>query len=266
MVFLFSVSENKAYKVDYFTIEKYNPDYYKLVFHKCKVRKKGFELIKDESCLLDNGSALDFFSDNDERFSSSFSRARSKIFEYAMCNKFDYFITLTLSKNKYDRYNLDKYIKDLGQKIRDWRKKYNTDIQYLLIPEQHKDGAWHLHGLINGIPSAALFVNEFGYLDWFDYKDKFGWCSLGKVRSKESVSKYITKYISKDLGQGIKKNSKLYYVTRGLKTKEKVHQGSLPLDVHKKIKFDFENDYVGILSFNDKQFKDFEVLLNNSFN
>lgn len=259
---MFSVSENKAYKFNYFTICKYNDDYYKLVFHKTRVRKKGFELIESDSPVQSCSSAD---QGNQERFSSSFSRARSMIFEYAMCNEFEYFITLTLNKNKYDRYNLDKYIKNLGQSVRDWRKKYNTDIQYLLIPEQHQDGAWHLHGLINGIPSSSLFINDNGYLDWFDYKNKFGNCSLGRVKSIEKVSKYITKYIAKDLGQGIKKNSKLYYVTRGLRTKEKVHQGSLPLDVHSQIDFDFENDYVGILSFNDKQFKAFEVLLNNSF-
>lgn len=170
-----------------------------------------------------------------------------KVFEYSMCNRFDYFVTLTLDKNKYDRYNLNKFIKDLGQFIRDYRKKYGVNIQYLLIPEQHQDGAWHMHGLIKGIPEEHLKLNSNGYKEWKAYTDKFGYMSIDNVRSQEAVSKYITKYISKtiSIGKGVtEKNKKLYYASRGLKTAIKVKEGSINELALINIPFDYENDYV----------------------
>jgi len=181
---------------------------------------------------------------NEHRLDNNISRAKNKIFEYAACNEFDYFLTLTLDQGKYDRYNLEKYIKDLGQFIRDYRKKYNTNIQYLLIPEPHKDGAWHMHGLIKGINSEHLTTNSNGYLHWQQYSDKFGYCSVDLVRSQEAISKYITKYISKTLQADLiqDKNKKLYYNSRGLKTAQKVKEGTLNRELN--VPFDYENDYV----------------------
>lgn len=165
---------------------------------------------------------------NDEKLDSNISRAKSTVFELALCNPWDYFVTLTLDQKKYDRYNLDKYIKDLGQFIRDQRKKYDTDVKYLLIPEQHKDGAWHMHGFLHGLTDNMLSVNDYGYMDWLDYSKKFGFCSVDKIKHKEKASAYITKYISKDFGRGIKKlNAKMYYSSRGLKRADLIKKGLL---------------------------------------
>jgi hypothetical protein len=165
---------------------------------------------------------------NDEKLKNNISRAKSTVLELALCNPWEYFVTLTLDQKKYDRYNLDKYIKDLGQFIRDQRKKYNTDIKYLLIPEQHKDGAWHIHGFLHGLTDKMLNVNAYGYMDWLDYSKKFGYCSIDEIKHKVKASAYITKYISKDFGRGIKKlNAKMYYSSKGLKKAEKIKEGLL---------------------------------------
>jgi hypothetical protein len=165
---------------------------------------------------------------NDEKLKNNISRAKSTVLELALCNPWEYFVTLTLDQKKYDRYNLDKYIKDLGQFIRDQRKKYNTDIKYLLIPEQHKDGAWHIHGFLHGLTDKMLRVNAYGYMDWLDYSKKFGYCSIDKIKHKVKASAYITKYISKDFDRGIKKlNAKMYYSSKGLKKAEKIKEGLL---------------------------------------
>ena len=180
-----------------------------------------------------------------------------KVFEYAMCNEFSHFVTLTLDKNKYDRHNLKKYIKDLGQFIRDYRKKYKVDIQYLFIPEEHKDGAWHLHGLIKGIPSNHLEKNKNGYLDWRAYSDKFGYMSIDPIRSMEAVSKYITKYITKTIktGKGVtEKNQKLYYASRGLNVAQKVKEGTIKEVALNNISFDYENDYIKFKKFNGLEY------------
>lgn len=232
---------------NYFSIKKYNDNLYKFTFHKFPVKNTGFERLNN----IDREYSRDI---NDEKLDNHISRAKNKIFEYAAANEFDYFLTLTLDKEKYDRHNLSKYIKDLGQMIRDFRKKHNVNIQYLLIPEPHLDGAWHMHGLIKGIPEEHLRRNKNGYLDWEEYSNKFGYCSIDIVRSQEAISKYITKYISKALRGDLKreKEKKLYYVTRGLKVAQKVKEGTLNGELN--VTFDYENDYVKTKTLNGLEY------------
>lgn len=226
-----------AYIPNYYTLKKLTEFEYELTYLKSPLEKYAYTY-RDKNIK----------GVNDEKLNNNISRARSMIFDYSMCNSFDYFVTLTLSDDKYDRYDLKSYIKDLSQFIRDLRKKYNSNIQYLLIPEKHKNGAWHMHGLIKGIPDNMLHINKNGYLDWEDYKNKFGYISMSKVKNKIAVSKYITKYISKSIKNGssvTELNKKLYYVSRGLKSGEIVSNGSLDLDIIRNIKFDFQNQYIG---------------------
>ena len=140
---------------------------YKITYCKMPIKRAGFEQDTNYNYRRDV---------NDSKLTNNVIRARTRVFELAICNNFEYFITLTINDEKLDRYNLKGYIKKLGQFIRDYRKKHSTDIQYLLIPEKHKDGAWHVHGLIKGIPADQLQKNEYGYLDWEEYKKRLGYC------------------------------------------------------------------------------------------
>lgn len=207
-----------------------------------------------------------------ERLANSISRSKAKVFEYALCNDFDYFVTLTLDANKYDRYNLSQYIKDLGRFIRYQRQKYDVEFEYILIPEPHKNGAWHMHALFKGLDPGQLklftlkdkipqkikqLIKEGRDIyNWTSYADKFGWNTLEKVKSREAISKYITKYISKSLEVDLKrdKGKKLYYVTRGLKTAVKVREGTLTSHELVGIPFNYENDYVKITDLNALQY------------
>lgn len=185
------------------------------------------------------------------KLENNIARAKSRIYEIAMCNDWTHFITCTLDKNKYDRYDLPVFQKDLSQFIRDQRKKYKAEIKYLLIPEQHKDGAWHMHGLLQGLQecmlsdyseTAPLKLKKSGYKEYRDYSRKFGWCSVGIIESKERISCYITKYITKDMAaQNIKLRNHLYYCSLGLRRAEKIKQGKM---VTSPEKWDFENQYV----------------------
>lgn len=172
--------------------------------------------------------------DTDGKLANNLVRARTTVFELVLCNEWEHFATLTLDQRKYDRYDLDKFAKDISQFIRDKRKRYGTKLAYLLIPEQHKDGAWHMHGLFNGIPADA--ISEFvahgnktlqtlkrrGYKNWQDYADSFGFVSLSKIKDKLSTAFYITKYISKDMSARVEDiNKHLYYASLRLKRAEK---------------------------------------------
>lgn len=167
----------------------------------------------------------------DFKLDQSISRARRNILELALCNVWKYFCTFTIAESNYDRKNLATFYKDFSQFIRDQRKKYSIDIKYLLVPEKHKDGSWHLHGLFSDISSiltsfywldkngynVPYHLVDDGYYCWIDYWFKFGFCSLGAIDDPVACGFYITKYISKELQKdSLPVGLHLYYCSRGL--------------------------------------------------
>lgn len=161
------------------------------------------------------------------KFSQSLSRARSVITQVVICNDWQYFATFTIDRSKYDRYNLPAFYKAFTQWIRDQRKKYGIKLQYAFVPELHEDGAWHLHGVVRGLPDDMVcpFVRGFhpkklvdgGFLNWPAYANKFGFCSLAPIRDPVAVGFYVTKYISKDMERSVCDfGAHTYYCSIGL--------------------------------------------------
>lgn len=130
-------------------------------------------------------------------------RAKNNLYYIARSNTWDWFVTLTLDSKKIDRYNYD----ECSKKIRKWfnhlKERKATVMYYLIVPEMHKDGAWHFHGLIGGA-DGLTFVDSgkrdekgrviYNFEDW-----KFGFSTATAVEDTERVSSYICKYITKDL-------------------------------------------------------------------
>lgn len=260
---MFQKTESKL-RDNQYLIKKYHDNSYKLIYFKTAIKTSGYEDPKRQIIKKENNEEY-------EKEESNISRARSKIWEYASCNKFDYFITLTLDKNKMDRYDLEEFIKKLGQYIRNNRRKTGSNIQYLLIPEQHKDGAYHMHGLINGInkDDLVLFTQNdnvsklikiylgLGRLiyNWVPYQERFGFVTVEKIKDRNAVAKYITKYVKKDLGLSVKEMSKKsYYCSRGLKKAEIMKKGTFPTALGNILDFNFENDFVGLIDLNSEEY------------
>lgn len=189
---------------------------YKVIWLK-SVRQKGYELAEfcDDPDKPSGQDKKEPSVRNDCKLANNISRARSKVFEYAFCNDWDYYITLTINPVKFDRYDLGTYIKALGKFINNYNTVHHSRIRYILIPESHKDGAWHMHGLVSGILPKHLETNSKGYLDFPLYVKRFGFCSLGRIKSYEAVSKYITKYITKSFASA-NPGQPLYYCSKGL--------------------------------------------------
>lgn len=74
-------------------------------------------------------------------------RAAARVRDIALCNRFTYFVTLTLSAEAIDRYD----IKAATGKMRSWldNRVRRCGLKYVLVPEHHKDGAIHFHGFFN---------------------------------------------------------------------------------------------------------------------
>lgn len=212
---------------------------YKLTQHKKSVAQKGFELGRKRVTGV-----------NTAKLDNNLSRAKAKIKEYGLCNDFQYFVTLTIDPKKYERNNLKGYYKDLSQFIGNYKKNHGSKIEYVLIPEYHKDGEnFHMHGLIKGILPQHLVKNKHGYLDWEQYSKKFGYISIDFIKDRDKVSSYITKYINKSLSDTIKKlGAHMYYCSKGLKIAQEVKRGTLS---DNSIPFDYENDYVMIKMINN---------------
>lgn len=74
-------------------------------------------------------------------------RAKDKIFEICACNDWNFMVTFTLDKEKVDRYDAKEIIKPFGKWLDNMVQR--RGLKALIIPEYHKDGAIHFHGLIN---------------------------------------------------------------------------------------------------------------------
>lgn len=201
-------------------------------------------------------------SSHDEKLDCNVSRARAKIYEYAYCNDWQWFVTITLDKLKYDRYNLEKFHKDLTKWLNNYKRKIGNKIDFLLIPETHEDGAWHIHGLLNGLP--VEFLKQFQHGDrmskeiadrvrsgeviynWLDCAKKFGFVTLTSVRSHAAVSAYVTKYATKDLSRLVNEvRGHMYYVSRGLNTSDEVKKGFVYTG-NMNMSFDFEGKFCSV--------------------
>lgn len=167
-----------------------------------------------------------------DKFAQSYCRARSMVLQYALCNQWDYFITITVSPERFDRWDLDSIYKYISQWFRDYRKKYGSScIRYVLVPEHHKDGAWHFHGLIAGInpDHVSSFVPGLhplklvaaGYKNFGKLADAVGYVSMSELRNPVGAAFYVTKYITKEHARS-DFYQHLYYCSRGLKTAQPV--------------------------------------------
>ena len=213
-------------------------DLYKIVWNKSGITNPN-EFILNESKEKHN---------NSEKLENNIRRAKSTIIEYANCNEWEYFFTFTIDKEKQDRFDLKKYIKDLGNWIGNYNKKYNTKLQYILIPEQHHNGAWHAHGLLNGVTKDSIIINKFGYMDMPYYADRFGYISLSQIRDKRKVSFYLTKYISKDFSSRLyDSGAHLFYTSKGLKKRDICFQGEIAVDKNALYNEMYITDYCGIM-------------------
>ena len=168
----------------------------------------------------------------DDKLPQALSRARRVVLELAICNDWKWFATFTIAKDNFDRKNLEGYYQRFSEWLKYMKKKYHKSLPYVLVPEQHGDGSWHMHGFFNSDLDDLLvpFCEQYeaganiplklvrkDYYNWPEYQKKFGFCSFGKIRNHDATAFYVTKYISKSFqGDASRVGLKLYYCSQGL--------------------------------------------------
>lgn len=142
-------------------------------------------------------------------------RSKRILFDYAICNKWDYFGTITLADRNFPRYELDNAYSHLSKYFNNYKNRKNPKFRYLCVPEMHRDKAWHFHLLCSGINTDDL-VSFYTYnkppykikknyldkgIDCFNFtaiEKRFGFNSFIRTYGEqEHIAKYMAKYIVK---------------------------------------------------------------------
>ncbi len=140
----------------------------------------------------------------EERTRRQIHAIRRRIKGYAFSNDFHWFVTLTFNPEKVDSFDYETAKTTLlkwRRKMRDRHEKFD----YLMIPELHKSGAVHFHGLLGDIPNcfkeAANPKNGkpiirhgrqvYNLTEW-----EYGFSDCEEIESRERAASYITKYVT----------------------------------------------------------------------
>lgn len=150
-------------------------------------------------------------------------KVKTNIIDLAYNNrkKFEYFITLTFDmKNDYTH----ERAVELLMKWIDNQKHQNPGMSYILVPEFHKSGRLHFHGLVGNVPKWKLKpainaktgkpmrINNVRIYNLENYK--LGFTTVSKIHNHEAVTNYISKYATKELIT--LKSKKRYWYSRDL--------------------------------------------------
>lgn len=152
---------------------------------------------------------------------ASLSRTKSMIRKICIHNrqKFKYFCTFTFSPEFVDRYNYKDVSQCMCKYLAKIRRYYN-DIVYIIIPELHKDGAIHFHGLFSDEISQFLVFSGHNVkgscapiynISNFSY----GFTTVTSIINKERTASYVLKYITKDLC-AVSFGKKRYWHSKGI--------------------------------------------------
>lgn len=146
-------------------------------------------------------------------------RAKQIVYDLARSNDWEWFITLTFNHeiNRFDYEECCKAMRSYTQHL------WYLGCSWIIVPEQHKNGAWHFHGLLAGPVKSVRAINAHTgqplidkhgreVYNLIDYKA--GFTTAVKVDGSPKVATYLTKYYTKEMT--IPKGKKRYWASRNL--------------------------------------------------
>lgn len=208
--------DTRAYEID--------PDGQVKIKDPIKKKKKSLQKQKDPLDSSGRSSPLEDLPEERERsLENSKNRTKQKIYECCRSNEWEWFCTFTFNPDLIDRHDYKKVSAAMSRWLNEIKKKYCPDLKYILIPEAHKDGAVHFHGLFSNtgdlifVESGVSFRNKDGDRCKIYNLVQFylGFSNMTKVYHPERITSYICKYITKDLVL-LTENNKRYWISRNL--------------------------------------------------
>ena len=176
----------------------------------------------------------------------SMRRARSKLRRLALANDFEFFVTLTLDPEKIDRYDGAIVTKALGRWCDNMVRRHG--LRYILVPEQHKDGAFHFHGFFAG---GGLVAKESG-VEWdgrpvYNLPQwPYGFTTAQRLYGDyHAAVGYCCKYIGKQAGE--RPLGRWYYSGGQLREPRKDYVDLEYGDVEKAVEFSIPGSKIKVL-------------------
>lgn len=197
------------------------------IYHTGMKRKVNLEY----NPFTDEMEKLRTIEDAERSAKNSLNRTKQNIYKFSRQADWEYFITLTFDGSKVNRNDFDECMGKANNWFNNQKKRKAPDLKYLFVPEQHKDGAWHIHGVIADVGEMSFtdsgrvaigekayrrsdvnseFATIYNLSGW-----RFGFSTATKVRDNYKVASYITKYITKDLCESAF-GKKRYYRSRNI--------------------------------------------------
>lgn len=161
--------------------------------------------------------------DSDSVHSKSVSKSRSKVsvYDLALANSWDYFLTGTFDPSRYDSSDYSVFVSCVHEFCRALNYR---DCKYLLVPEQHQSGVWHFHALISGgklplVPAVnphtgEIIVDGSGRTVYNCDIYRYGFTTVTSVSDSDKASGYLAKYLTKAVS--VPKGKKRYWASRSL--------------------------------------------------
>lgn len=222
----------------YITISSYTkvfPDFVRIIKYKRPI-------VVDNFGVSGVGVANEEEEKDTDYLAKSINRTKTAISDYVLSNKFSHFATFTFDSSnpkvggKENRHDFEKMANLLKQWLNTEQKshmaKFNQKFKYLIVPERHKNGAWHFHALLENYQNPTEIFNSHknSYATISEIKVKknnnrrfivrytFGRSEIAPIRDKSKMANYIKKYITKELIT--EPNAKRYWASRNLNRPE----------------------------------------------
>ena len=276
---------NDFYEADRVLIKEYL-DRYEVIYHKKLTQISGHEkcfaryyddLFTDIEYLRGAGEYSPDPKREEEHKARSARRVRSRCKDLILSNRWDYWVTLTCSSEKVaDRYSLSECVSRFRQLVKSRNTRFVKPFQYVLLPEQHQDGAYHFHGFIRGVDGDELRVNENGKTEIDFLADGLGFMTLTPVRllpdnELHALSMYTLKYATKAVEDTRReKYAHAYFCSLGLsRPREWVFVPTTEEETELKYQFiylhecsvTYDNEYVSSRMYTKEQFSSLISLL-----
>lgn len=187
----------------------------------------------------------------------SLSRTRQNIYYIARSNVWEWFVTFTFNPELIDSFDYSLCTARLSDWLSNMRKKC-PNMRYIVVPEKHESGRYHFHGLFadcDGLNFIDSGHKEKGQAIYNISAYKYGFTTATRVRDTEKVSKYICKYVTKDLCS-VASGKRRYWASRNI--------NKAPI-VKRLIKVNKRNGLMEYLHRNSKHVKRREGLYNETF-
>lgn len=149
-------------------------------------------------------------------------RTINEVYDIAKSNEWQWFLTLTFDPKIVDSFDYAAVTDAMKKFTRILRDK---DIKYVIVPELHDSGRYHFHGLCSGdlpvVPgvnphTGEQIVDKSGHVVYNVSVYKYGYTTATLIDDSKRAATYITKYLSKELGDAVPKGKKRYWASKGL--------------------------------------------------